>query len=142
MANSSPAVLGNNTRIVINSTILSTDFNQVKLSFSQAVHDVTTFGTTAWKEFIGGIGEATFNLVGFFNNAANKSHAIIWAMFGGPSSSTSWEIDLPNSSVGSTRYSGQCYAKTYAPEGGVGAPWKITADFQVTGAPVSATIAS
>ena len=141
MANLSPAVLSANTKIVVNSVDLSYALNQVKLNFKQAALEVSTFGAV-WKQFIVGLAEGVLEITGFFDKAPAKLDAMLWAWLGWPQVPQAWEVDLPDSTVGSVRYTGQAFVSSYPIDSKVDQPLKVSLTLQVTLVPTRAIIIS
>lgn len=138
---SSPAVLANNTLVKIAGADVSADMNQVKLAATQGEIDTSTFGASGWKDFIVSIGEYTLDYTGFFNKASGASDAVVFGLFGAPASSSTWEVDVPNSSTGSIKYSGNGWGKSFSPfESKVNDAIKMAASLRGTGALVRAVI--
>jgi predicted secreted protein len=137
---SSPAVLANNVLIKIGGTDLSADMNQADLSMSQGTIDTSTFGASGWMEFITSISQWAVAITGFFNKATAKTDAVLYAMFGAPGSATTFEIDVPNSSAGSVKYTGNVWAKDYKPGNKINDASRFSGSLQGTGALTRAVI--
>lgn len=133
----SPAVLANNVQIILGTTDVSGDLNQVRLNYNQSEIDTSVFGVTGWKEFIPSISDATIDYTGFFNKTTGQSDALIAAMFGAPAASTAFSLRMPAGGTGSSAnavYSGNCWARTKVVDAKVNDAIKMTASFRVTGA--------
>lgn len=138
----SPAVLANNTYFVWNSVNLSGDLSQATLSMNNGEIDTSVFGITGWREYITSISDATLDVVGFHNKASNKTDSLFFAELGAPTVSRAWELDVPNSSVGSVRYTGQAWLKSYKVDSKVNDAVRANTSIRVTGAITRAVIAS
>lgn len=135
-------ILAARTKTVIDSTDFSGDFNQVKINFAQSEIDVTTFGTTGWAKHITGISTASIDYTGFGQAAGHTLDSKLFSLLGAPSTSTAWEVDVPNSGVGDIRYTGQSFLKSYNVDMKPVDAYKLTASLSVTGAVTRATISS
>lgn len=136
----SPAVLANNVTFKWASVDLSGDLNQVKLNFNQGEIDASVFTITGWKQFITSISDFTFDVTGFFDKTAGMDDATLFGQFGAPLVSSPFEFDIPNSSSGSVKYTGNAWAKTYAIDAKVNDAIRLTSSFRGTNAPIRATI--
>lgn len=136
----SPAVLANNTHILVGGTDLSNDLNQVAITFTQREIETTTFGTTGAASYIVSVTDTTFDLTGFFNKATGKSDQTFFNQLFAPGASVAVEADVPNNSTGSIKYTAQAWLKTYKPDAKVNDAVKITANFRVTDAVTRAVI--
>ncbi len=135
-------ILGARVKTVINSTDFSGDFNQVKLNFTQAEIDVSTFGTTGWKKKLTSISDGSIDYTGFGQKAGHTLDAQLFSMLGAPADSTAWEVDVPTSDPGAIRYTGQAFLKSYNTDLKPTDAYKLTASLSIVGAPTRATISS
>ena len=135
-------ILAARTKVVLNSTDYSGDFNQVKLNYTQSAVDVTTFNVTGWKKFISSISEGNFDLTGFGQAAGHTLDAELFAMLGAPALPTTWEIDAPTSSAGAIRYTGNGFLKSYNMDCKPTDAFKLTASMSINNAPTRAIISS
>lgn len=136
------AILGARVKTVINSTDFSGDFNQARLNFTQTEIDVTVFGNLAWARKIVGISSGAIDFTGFGQTSGHTLDTQLWAMLGAPATATSWEIDFPDTNVGSLRYTGNAYLKSYNSDLKPTDAYKISASLSITGAPTRALISS
>lgn len=112
---SSPAVLGVNSVFSYNGIDLSGDGNQIRLSMTQGNIDTTVFGTAGWMQFIPTISQGEVTFAGFFDKTSGMEDQTFYAELGATSTSTSkaFFIELPNSSAGSIKYSGNAWITRY-----------------------------
>ena len=136
------AILGARTKVVINSSDFSADFNQVRLNFSQSSIDVTTFTVTGWAKYLTGISTASIDYTGFYQVSGHTLDSQLFSMLGAPTTATPWEIDVPDTNVGSVRYTGNGFLKTYPIDSKPVDAVKLNASIAVTGTVTRALISS
>lgn len=125
--------------VALNSTDLSTYCNKAELQVEVESKEVTTFGSSGNKEFIGGLKSGTLSLE-FKQDFANAAlDSILWPLLG---TVVTFEV-RPTSSAASTsnpKYTGSVLITGHNPiTGGVGDEATISISFPTTGAISRAT---
>ena len=95
-----------------------------------------------WKRKITSISDGSIDYTGFGQISGHTLDAALFAMLGAPSVSTSWEVDVPTSSPGALRYTGQSFLKSYNMDMKPQDAWKLTASLSINNAPTRAIISS
>lgn len=135
-------ILAARTKVIIDSTDFSGDYNQCSLNFTQSEIDVSTFGTTGWAKHITGISTGSIDMTGFGQAAGHTLDSKLWGMLGAPSSTTAMEVDVPTSNVGDIRWTFNVFLKSYKVDLKPVDAYKLSASVSITGAPTRATISS
>ena len=73
-----------NARLLIGAADLSGDTNEVTIQAKKEQKDVTNYNSSGWREFIGGLGQATINAKGFWEaGTLSLPDDQNWAQLGG-----------------------------------------------------------
>lgn len=120
--------------LAINSVDLSGYTTKIELTVDVDEKDVTTFGSSGWKEVLGGIKSAGLNATFQQDVAAAALDSQIWALLG---SVTAFEVRLVNTSrtTSNPGYTGNVLIKQWNPiSGSVGDDAEVSVSWTPTGA--------
>jgi hypothetical protein len=123
---------------------ISGSTNRVVLDFDQELGDYRAYGSD-WPKRLDAGQDATITLTVLYTTASNEGYDVLkqWFHAAQPGART-LQVDVPDSTVGSDRYSGEVRinAKRFTIDAGQGGPVMVTARLRPDGAFSWATIAS
>ena len=125
--------------LAINSVDLSSYANKIELTTEVEEKDVTTFGSSGWKEVLGGIKSAGLAITFQQDVAASALDSQIWALLG---TVTTFEVRLSNAAVGTSnpKYTGSTLVSKWNPiSGSVGDDAEVSVQWPTSGAVTRAT---
>ena len=126
----------------MNLTDFSADLGQITVTYNQGEIETSTFTASGYRCYIPSITDVMLDIVGFYNKVASGLTSQIHSMLGAPAASTAWEVDVPDSNVGSQRYTGQCWAKSMKIDLKVNDAARMSGSLRVTDTVTRATISS
>lgn len=119
---------------LINASDLSSYAAKIELSIDVEDKDVTTYGSSGWKEVLGGLKSGTLSLT-FKQDVANAAlDSIIWPLLG---TVVTFEVRLVNTArtTSNPAYTGSVLIKSWNPIGGsVGDAAEVSVTFPTSGA--------
>jgi hypothetical protein len=125
--------------LALNSTDLSAYCSKIELTADVEEKDVTTFGSSGWKEVLGGIASGQL-AIGFKQDvAAAALDSILWPLFG---TVVTFEVRLTSSAVGTSnpKYTGSVLIKEHKPiSGSTGDTAEFDVSFPTSGTVTRAT---
>jgi hypothetical protein len=125
--------------VALNSNDLSGYCSKIELKVEADEQETTTFGSSGWKEVLGGINSGSLDLTFKQDVAASAIDSILWPLLG---TVVTFEVRLSNASVGASnpKYTGSVLIKEYSPiAGGVGDVAEFDVSYPTTGAITRAT---
>jgi predicted secreted protein len=125
--------------VALGGTDYSDHISKAELSVEVEDKESTTFGSSGWKEVLGGIKSAELSLTFKQDVAASNVDSVFFALLG---STTTFEIRLSNSAVGASnpKYTGTVLVNAWSPiNGSVGDLAEVEVGWPTTGAVTRAT---
>lgn len=125
--------------VSVNSNDLSANTSKAELSVEVDDQDTTTFGSSGWKEVLGGLKSGSLSLTLKQDVAASAVDSIMWPLLG---TVVPFEVRLSNAAVGvsNPKYTGSVLVKSWSPiNGSVGDVAEVEVEFPTTGAVTRAT---
>lgn len=124
--------------VALNGTDISSYCHKGELSIEADEGDVTTFGSSGWKEVLGGLKSGELSVDVKDDVAASQIDSILWPLFG---TVVTFEVRLSNAAVGASnpKYTGSVLVKEHKFGGGVGDVAEKSMSFPTTGAITRAT---
>lgn len=123
----------------LNSTDLSAYAAKIELTVDVEDKDVTTYGSSGWKEVLGGLKSGTIGITFKQDVAAAALDSIVWPLLG---TVVTFEIRLSNSAVSTSnpKYTGSTLIKGWNPiSGNVGDAAEVSVSYPTTGTVTRAT---
>lgn len=88
---------------------ITTDLTSIEFGGDKGVADVTTMGDN-YKDYLGGIADATISIEGIYDPASGKGGSIVALhSAGSATSSISWEYYPQGTAAGKPKLSGECF---------------------------------
>lgn len=123
----------------LNSNDLSSYAAKIELTVDVEDKEVTTYGSSGWKEVLGGLKSGSLALTFKQDVAAAALDSIMWALLG---TVVTFEVRLSNSAVGvsNPKYTGSVLIKSWNPiSGNVGDAAEVSVTYPTSAAVTRAT---
>jgi hypothetical protein len=125
-------------------TDISGETNRVELQFTNTLENIRTFGSN-WPNRVGGLRDVTIPFLIYYSTTTDEALELLRTWFlTYPDESRIVQIDIPDDTPGSDRYTIPCKLQELSinAQSGTSAPIEVTGTWAIHGEPTISTIAT